>query len=153
VSVFLALGIQHAKRMRHIFICCYPAIYIIPHYLINGTIFEKRKLLNPKCVFRFSLQLLSKTFLILGRTERYLIKNVYRSSCKLPLFLSDLDKTWIFSKIFENFSHIKFYKNPSSGIRVVPCGQTYGRTDMTKLIVAFRNFLKALKNELTIFFP
>ena len=24
--------------------------------------------------------------------------------------------------------------------RVVPCGQTYGRTDMTKLIVAFRNF-------------
>jgi hypothetical protein len=32
-------------------------------------------------------------------------------------------------------SKIKFHQNPSSGSRVVPCGQT----DMTKLIVAFRN--------------
>jgi hypothetical protein len=35
------------------------------HYLINGTIFGK-KLLNIKCVYRFSLQLFSETFLILG---------------------------------------------------------------------------------------
>ena len=35
-----------------------------------------------------------------------------------------------------------FMKNPSSGSRVVPCGQT----DMTKLIVAFRNFSKALRS-------
>jgi len=34
-------------------------------------------------------------------------------------------------------------KNLSSGSRVVPCGSTYRRTDMTKLIVAFRNFAKA----------
>jgi hypothetical protein len=42
------------------------------------------------------------------------------------------------------------YKNPSSGNRVVPCGQTDGQTDretgMTKLIVAFRNAAKASKN-------
>ena len=35
-----------------------------PHYLINGTIFWK-KLLNTKCVFWFSVQLWSETFLIL----------------------------------------------------------------------------------------
>jgi len=58
-------------------------------------------------------------------------------------------------KIFEKFLHIKFHENPSSGSRVVPCGRTDGRTggqtDMTKLIVAFRNFAKALKNPLWLF--
>jgi hypothetical protein len=33
-----------------------------------------------------------------------------------------------------------FHENPSSRRRVVPCGRTDGQTDMTKLIVAFRNF-------------
>ena len=44
-------------------------------------------------------------------------------------------------QIFEKYSNIKFHENPSSGSRVVPCGQT----DMTKLIVAFRNFANAPK--------
>jgi hypothetical protein len=40
----------------------------------------------------------------------------------------------------------------SSGTRVVPCGQKTGqtdeiRTDITKLIVGFRNIAKAPKNE------
>jgi hypothetical protein len=39
---------------------------------------------------------------------------------------------------------MKFHENPSSGSRVVPCGQTDGRTDMKKLIVAFRKFENAL---------
>jgi hypothetical protein len=37
---------------------------------------------------------------------------------------------------------VKFQENPSSGSRLVPCGQT----DMKKLIFAFRNFAKAPKN-------
>ena len=44
-------------------------------------------------------------------------------------------------KVFEKYSRIKFHENPSSGDRVVPCG----RTDMTKLIVAFSNFANAHK--------
>ena len=52
-----------------------PALQIVPHYFIKGGIFEK-KLLNMKCAFRFSLQLLSETFFILRRNERDMIKNV-----------------------------------------------------------------------------
>jgi hypothetical protein len=39
-------------------------------------------------------------------------------------------------QIFQNYSNIKLYKNPSKGNRVVQCGQT----DIMKLIVAARNF-------------
>jgi hypothetical protein len=50
--------------------------------------------------------------------------------------------------IFEKVSNTKFHQNPSSGSRVIPCGrrQTDGRTNMTKLMVAFRYFANAPKN-------
>jgi len=44
-------------------------------------------------------------------------------------------------QIFENYSNIIFHENPSSGSRVVPCGQTV----VTKIIVTFRNFANAHK--------
>ena len=65
----------------------WPALLynIVPHYLLNDTVFEK-KLVNTKCVFWFSLQLLSETFVILRRSERDMVKNVYWCSCKaIPL--------------------------------------------------------------------
>ena len=49
-------------------------------------------------------------------------------------------------QIFEKSSNIKFRENPSI-VSPVPCGPTEGQTDMKKLIVAFRNFVKAPKNE------
>ena len=62
--------------------------HILPHYLINGTIFWKKKTLNRKRMFSFSLQLLSETYLILRRNERGMIKkNVYLSSCKVSVIL------------------------------------------------------------------
>jgi len=48
-------------------------------------------------------------------------------------------------QMFEKYSNIKFRENPFSGSRVVPCGQTDGLTDMTKLILAFHNFKNASK--------
>ena len=47
----------------------------------------------------------------------------------------------------KNSTNIKFHENPSCGSRIVLCG----RTDMTKLIVAFRNFCeRALKTIVTV---
>ena len=46
-------------------------------------------------------------------------------------------------QIFEKTSNIKFNQNPSNGSRAVPCG----RTDMTKLIIGFRNYANAPKKE------
>jgi len=41
--------------------------------------------------------------------------------------LSDFNKTLTFSTDFQKYSNTKFYKNPSSGSRVVPCGRTDGK--------------------------
>ena len=86
----LALVTQHAALMCHIFlsVACVRLYNIFTHYLIKGTIFKNKKLLvNTKCVFWFPLQLLPETFLIPRRNERDMIKNVHRSSCKVPVIL------------------------------------------------------------------
>jgi len=61
------------------------------HYLLSGTTLKKTAL-YIKYVFHFYLQLLSEIFFILRRTERDMIKNVFWSSCKLPLFLSNFSE-------------------------------------------------------------
>ena len=50
---------------------------IFPHYLINGTIFKKRKGIAREIFVLISLQRLCGTILILRRSERDMIKNVY----------------------------------------------------------------------------
>jgi hypothetical protein len=58
-------------------------------------------------------------------------------------FLADFNETWNFlDRNFEKFSNIKFHENPPTGTAVVPCE----RIDITKLIVAVRNFANAPKN-------
>jgi hypothetical protein len=59
---------------------------------------------------------------------------------KYPLFWGNiLIKPEFSRQIFpkKKTPNIKFYENPSSSIR------TDGRTDMTKLIIAFRNFCES----------
>jgi hypothetical protein len=128
--VFVALIIQHVKRMRRI-VChlwLVQLYHIFPHYLINGTIFGKT-LLNVKCVFWFCLQLLSETFLILRRIQRDIIINVRKSALKYPLFMSDCNETRILSTDFRKILKYQISYNSYSGSRVVPCGRTDRQID------------------------
>ena len=123
----------------------WPALLynIFPHYLINGDIFEKKVIEYKLCVLIFSTNL-SETFLILRRSERDLIKNIYWSSCKVPIVLVRFQWNLNFLNGFSKNSHIKFHENPSNGNRVVPFGRKDGRTDRQTEV--FRNIAKALKN-------
>jgi len=85
--VFVDLGILYAMHMHCTvkFGLTGPKIFF---YIISQKhdFWNKKKLLNTKWVFWFSLQLLSETFPILQRNERDR-KNVYLSSCKVSVIL------------------------------------------------------------------
>jgi hypothetical protein len=90
------------------------------------------------------VQLLPEIYLILRRTERDMFKNVYWTSCTVPLFLSDFDETGVFSTDFRKMLISNFMKVRVVGAELFRVdGETDGQT--TKLI-AFRNFAKAYKN-------
>ena len=59
---------------------------------------------------------------------------------KYRLLSSDCNETRIFSTYFRKILNIKFRENLSRVSLVIPCRQTDGQTDMTKLTVALRNF-------------
>jgi hypothetical protein len=88
MCVFVALGIQNAKRMRcNIFHMWRARLYtIFPHYLINGTIFEKQLLYIRLC-FSFSTKFFFEIFIILRRIERDMIKMCIGLYVNYPLFL------------------------------------------------------------------
>jgi len=67
---------------------------------------------------------MSETFLILRRTVRDMIQNVYRSSCKVPIIIFRFKLEYSL-QIFEKCSNINFRENPFCGSWVVPCGQTW----------------------------
>jgi hypothetical protein len=63
-----------AIRMLDIVICGLPGSAIFSHIFHKRHKKKKKKSLNTKCVFWFSLQSSSEIFLILRRTERRVIK-------------------------------------------------------------------------------
>jgi hypothetical protein len=81
VCVCVALGIAHAvafSALQHFYTLTHKR-----HDFREGG----GELLNIKCVFRVSQQLLSEVFFILTRTEEDMIENVYWSSCKVPVIV------------------------------------------------------------------
>ena len=90
--MYVALVIQHAKRMRrtNMSSVASPAAYTTFPYF--STLYHKwhdfrGKKIETRIVFSFSVQLLSETFLVLRRIQRDINKNVNRASCKVPVIL------------------------------------------------------------------
>jgi len=115
------------------------------------------------CFLIFSTILYEK-LLILRGIEGNIVINVWRYVCQVPatsvryrLLLSGtgyfchvLMKTEFFKADFGKIrKNIKFHGSRYSGSRVVPCG----RTDMTTLTDAFRNYAKAPRNGNSNFCP
>ena len=75
-----------------------------------------------------------------------MIINVYRSACKVPVVRVQLNLNFL-EQIFKNTKLSNF-------VNIRPEGYEWfhpdGRTDITKLTGAFRNFSKAPKNKATI---
>ena len=110
-------------------------------YIISQTPrFRRKVFLNAKCVFWFSLHLLSENVLILRRIQPDII-NVQWYSCKVPvLFVRFLMELEFPRRIFKKkTTNIRFPENPSSGSQV-PCGGT-NTTNVT-----FCNFVNAPDN-------
>ena len=73
---------------------------IIPHSLINGTIFGGEKLLNIKVYFDLHWNLYLNHFSFWEELREMLSQPYIGLRVKFPLFLSVFNQTWIFSANF-----------------------------------------------------
>jgi hypothetical protein len=84
-------SLSHPARNAHapcyILICGLSVSNIFFHIISLTEWLSEKKLVHIKCVFWFSLQILSETFLTLRRNERDIIINVHRFSCTVPVIL------------------------------------------------------------------
>ena len=104
---------------------------IFLHYLLTVTIFRRNFFCHKKCVLIFSTSTIFVWNIFIIRKERELLKVSASLHVKEPFFLSHLSEIWIFLTDVRKIFKYKFHKIPSM------C--TDGQTDMTKLIVTFRN--------------
>ena len=155
--ILVALGVQHARLMRHITfpnVSCL-IVHCFPRYLTNGTI-SRTRYWTHKYVFRFSLQILSETFLILRRTEPNgsLSQVPAGIHVQYPLLLSSFKETNFLDRVSKSTRTLNFMDRFPVGAEFFHetrrDGRTDGQKDVTKLIVAFRNFVNVSKMSGTI---
>ena len=73
--VFVAVGMQHAMRMRHVICSLSGSAFFFSHSLMYGTILEKKKVVEHKMCFHFLCNFcVEKKSLTVRRVERDVIK-------------------------------------------------------------------------------
>jgi hypothetical protein len=135
-------------RMCQIVICTL-SYSIFPHYLINGTVFEKELTKYKMCVLIFST-IFIWNFPISRKNWATYEKMCIVLRVKYLLLMSDFNENWIFStnirKIFRYHCSWKSTQwEPSCSMRTD--GQTEGQMERQiwkRLILAFRNFPNTL---------
>jgi hypothetical protein len=119
VSVFIALGIQLALRMRHIVNRSLSALQYsstLSHKLHD---FRQRSTEYKMFVLIFCTTSVSKMFHSKNNWGRYDQKPI----CDVPFIIITLNLGFP-QQVFERCSNIKFNENPSNGSQLVPRGQT-----------------------------
>jgi len=92
-------------------------------------------------VFRYSLQHLSETFLILRRNQQDTITNVHRSLSKTPVIIGRFSSNFNFLvRFFENPKILNFMEIHPVEAVFFPWTQT---ADNMQLIITFHNVTKA----------
>jgi hypothetical protein len=100
---------------------------IFSQHLINGTIFEKKKVVKQNVCFGFFLQRLSETFLILRKIQRDIIIDVqvHRASCKVSVIFVRFQWNISFPhRLFQKSSNVNFMKIRPVGAELWSCGWT-----------------------------
>jgi len=90
LSVFLALGVQLANRLRHTVISGLSDSTIFFHIVTQTARFSEKKketLLNTKYVLRYSTTFVSNISHSKKNRARYDQKYIYWFSCKVPVIL------------------------------------------------------------------
>ena len=119
--------IHHAMLMRHIAICglLLSTIFSTLSHKRHDFFFKNKTLLNVTFVFGFPYKLslnISHSKKTGARYDEQCILVVMlntRYSCPILIQLK------YSRQFFEKYSNVKLHENPSSGSRVVPCGQTW----------------------------
>jgi hypothetical protein len=125
--------------MKHVVMCGLPGCTLFFTLSHKRHGFRKKKRLDIKCVFWFSVLFFYNISHSKKNWARY-DKNVCVSSCKVPVIFVGLEWNLIFlGRFYKKYSKIKFHENPYSGSRV-PAergtdGRTDGQTEMAKVIV------------------
>ena len=96
----------------------------------------KKNVTEHKKCFDFLYNFCLKHFSFLENSARHYHKRKYVFMSRTRYSYQNLIKLWFSVHIFEKYSYMTLHENPSSRRRVVSCG----RTDMTKPMVAVRNF-------------
>jgi hypothetical protein len=145
--VSAALVIQHEKCMRRIFICGLSvSIIFFPPLSHKRHEFRKRFTEHKMCVSILSTAFVWKISNSNKNSARYYHKYIQVFTQSVLYSCHILVKAWIFSTDFQKIQKYKIswkciQREPSCSVR------TDGRTDMMKLIAAFRNFANAPKND------
>jgi hypothetical protein len=124
ISYHIIHHIQHTKCMRRVYLWAARLHRVFPRYLINGTIFGKKRHWTKYVLIVCTI--LSAIFLILRRIKLNIAINVYRSSCNVPSMLVTFQWNLNFLYRFsENHQIPNFMKIHPVGAEVLrACGQT-----------------------------
>jgi hypothetical protein len=147
--VFVPLFIQHAWCMRRIIL---PLVACLTLSYFSTLSLKRHDFRKIFIEFKVCVLIYSKTSVwnISRSKNNPDVVSVHRSSCKVLVYsCQTLIKLEFSRQIFEKCSHLKFYKNPSSGNRVIPRGRTDRQTRRSwqSLFAVSRRRLKSTVKE------